>query len=115
MVGIPTGHVSGIKDNIYGIMVLDIDVKDGANPYERLANFEALIGAAFPRNFVVNTPSGGLHVYMAMPPHADIRSGTRTLGQEGVDIRANGGYVVAAGSIRADGRAYTLVTEVGHA
>lgn len=94
-VGIPTG-----KDA--GFFVLDIDNKPGgANGFEWLAEMEAEHGP-LPETARVMSPNGGEHIYFK---YVD---GTRNRGNlgAGADIRSEGGYVVAAGSVMADGRAY---------
>lgn len=63
----------------------------------------------------VRTASGGTHLYFAAPSGTALRN---TSGERGqglgplVDTRANGGYVVAAGTILADGGTYTAVHNV---
>lgn len=99
VVGLPTGAASGV-------MVLDIDNKPGgANGFDWLAEMVALHGD-LPETAQVTTPNGGLHIYFR---YVD---GTRNRGAlgGGVDIRSEGGYVVTAGSVMADGRAYEWVT-----
>lgn len=97
MIGLPTGEPSGV-------FVLDIDVKASANGYETLAALEAQNGK-LPETRAVKTPSGGTHYYFKHVP------GIRNRGNLGValDIRGSGGYVCAAGSRMADGRAYEWV------
>lgn len=94
-VGLPTG-----KDA--GFFVLDIDNKPGgANGFEWLAEMEAEHGP-LPETARVKSPNGGEHIYFK---YVD---GTRNRGNlgAGADIRSEGGYVVAAGSVMSDGRAY---------
>lgn len=82
-IGIATGSVSGL-------VVLDIDVKNGAAGAETLAGLESSHDGL--RTLRVQTPSGGTHLYFAYGGH-DIGSRTGLL--PGLDIRSNGGYVVA--------------------
>lgn len=84
MIGIPTGWVSGL-------LVLDIDKKKGKDGFATLKAAGYDIPDDAPR---VRTPSGGMHVYFRMPPDIDIRSAPHKVGP-GVDVRANGGYVIA--------------------
>jgi hypothetical protein len=46
---------------------------------------------------IVATPRGGVHLYWRQPDGVDVRCSTSKLAP-GVDIRANGGYVVVPGS-----------------
>lgn len=107
MIGVPTGAP-------IGVFVIDIDPKDGPTAEEVLAAIEAAIGEPLPQGPRVQTPRGGLHLYLAMPASAEI--GNRTKVIPCVDVRGTGGYVIVPPSIRqgakarkdgCDGVAYT--------
>lgn len=100
------GVVTGEKSNLF---VLDFDVKDGEDVWDKVYAFQRLHGPLLP-TITIQTPSGGLHFYYQMPIGVDLRNSTGKLA-EGVDVRANGGYVVFAGSIRADGKMYQILRE----
>lgn len=94
-VGIPTGAATGV-------FVLDIDNKPGgANGFAWLSDMEAEHGP-LPVTARVTSPNGGLHIYF------NYVAGTRNRGAlgAGVDVRSEGGYVLAAGSTMSDGRSY---------
>lgn len=94
-IGVPTGS----KVDAW---VLDVDNKPGgANGFDWLHEMEAEHGP-LPHTKRVTTPNGGLHIFFKYV------AGTRNRGAmgAGVDVRSEGGYVVAAGSVMADGRAY---------
>ncbi|MEZ0212459.1 MAG: bifunctional DNA primase/polymerase [Xanthobacteraceae bacterium] len=99
MVGVPTGAK-------IGAWVLDIDVKVGVDGYETLAALEAEHGP-LPATAVATTAGGGKHFYWR---HVDGIRNRAKLGP-GIDVRGEGGYVVAPGSIMADGRAYFWVDD----
>jgi hypothetical protein len=84
LVGVPTGRRSGF-------VVLDVDVKDGRNGFDTLAD---LGGAILPDTPMVHTRSGGVHIYFA---HIDVEIrnsvGKYGLGV-GLDVRGDGGFVV---------------------
>ncbi len=99
-IGLPTGSA-------IGFFALDIDNKPGgANGFEWLAEMEAEHGP-LPQTARVTSPNGGLHIYFKYVV------GTRNRGAlgAGVDIRSEGGYVLAAGSVMHDGRAYKWVDD----
>ena len=59
--------------------------------------------------YTVRTPSSGRHLYFAADPDRRFRNSSGKLGPM-IDVRADGGYVLAAGSV-IDGRAYQLVSD----
>ena len=103
MIGIPTGKASGL-------LVLDIDVKNGVNGIETLAGLEAQYGK-LPATPIVATPSGGIHHYFAMPEtNPPLGNSNGKLGP-GVDTRGDGGYIIASPSVNSSGKSYELVNE----
>jgi len=75
-----------------GLLVLDLDTKGGDGRAE-LAALEEVLGKV-PDTLTVSTPSGGEHLYFRYAAELDIRSSAKQLAGN-VDVRANGGYVVA--------------------
>jgi hypothetical protein len=98
-VGIPAGMRSGI-------VVLDIDVDDGVehDGWWQLHRLENQHGE-MPETKSVRTPRGGLHMYF-QHPGPEIRN-TRGFPAPHLDIRGDGGYVVAPPSI-VNGVAYEV-------
>jgi hypothetical protein len=97
-IGIATGAVSGI-------VVIDIDGATGRATLQRLvAQYELL-----PRTEHVKT-ARGWHLYFAMPPTCPpIPCSTG----DGLDVRGDGGYVVAPPSRHASGHVYQWCEHVG--
>ena len=93
-IGIATGHVSNL-------LVIDVDTDKGGE--DTLAALEAEYGP-LPDTPEVITGGGGRHVYL-QSPETRIRSKAGDLGQ-GVDHRADGGYVLGALSSHKSGRIY---------
>lgn len=81
-----------------GLVVIDADTYRGAT--DSLAALGAL-----PVTYTVRTARGGTHYYYRAPADAPYTIGANLL--PGIDWRARGGYVVAAGSVTQDG-AYTV-------
>lgn len=99
---IPTGARSGM-------LVVDLDLKHGADGRATLAALELALGV-LPATRVTGTPSGGEHRWFTMPS-APIRNSAGEIAGEvapGVDIRGEGGYVVVPPSC-IDGCSYTIV------
>jgi hypothetical protein len=110
-----------------GLVVVDLDVSRGAaggtgagaaGADERITGHGTDVLAALCRahgqpypaaTYAVATPSGGHHLYFTAPV-TRVRNSARRLGPL-IDIRADGGYVVAAGS-RIGRRAYVVMDEI---
>jgi putative DNA primase/helicase len=80
-IGIATGKVSGF-------FVIDLDERNGG--FESFDELEREF--CIPITFEVTTPSKGRHLYFEMPSN-NVRSSTGW--RPGLDIKANGGYVLA--------------------
>lgn len=76
LIGVPTGKASGI-------VVLDLDRKNGKDGFADVPDWDTLSPV------LVSTTSGGAHVYFA----ADVYTPCST-GENGVDVRGDGGYVI---------------------
>lgn len=86
-IGIITGHISGL-------LVVDID---GPYPED---------WPEMPKTWTARTAKGR-HYYFALDPEAEYKNATRIA--PNVDIRANGGYVVAPPSRHPDGGKYEWI------
>lgn len=84
-----------------GIVVLDVDAGHGG--YESLTKLIQVHGA-LPETPVSKTGSGGEHIFFKHPG-VEIRNSAGKLGA-GLDIRGDGGYVVAPPSIHPNGNTY---------
>lgn len=96
-IGIATGGMSN------GLVVIDVDYDNekGEDGYIVLKAWEAVHGE-LPEGACVSTPRGGLHLYFASDEPFSCSTNT----DDGIDIRADGGFVVAPPSVREDGRQY---------
>lgn len=89
-----------------GLVVIDLDVKNGQ---DGLATWEMLcdeLGFEPWKTLQAITPSGGRHLYFAIDGH-EIRNSAGKLGP-GIDVRGQGGYVLAPGST-VDGQPYRWI------
>lgn len=98
MVGVPTGAP-------IGCWVLDIDPKHGGP--DTLAALETTHGS-LPATLTAETTSGGRHYFFKH------QAGVRNRGAlgAGIDVRGDGGYVIAAGSIPALGLPYRWLVDI---
>jgi putative DNA primase/helicase len=106
MIGLPTGRA-------IGAFVVDVDAgedKTTGEIYEAAAlqlKLEAAIGGPLPPARFALTPRGGVHLYFKMPVEDLIGNRTDLLGKKSrIDIRGEGGYVIAPPSARKDGVIY---------
>jgi nicotinamidase-related amidase len=95
-IGIVTGPESGI-------LVLDVDGKQGE---ESLIELERRY-SPLPDTYTVRTGGGGLHLYFLWPKGADVRNSQSKFAL-GLDIRGQGGYVVAPPSLHSSGASYEI-------
>ncbi len=80
----PQANIGIITGKVSGITVVDIDTKGG----------KAVALDTFPKTFTVETPTGGYHLYYIYAP--EISQTANTFPQfPHVDIRNDGGYVIA--------------------
>lgn len=99
-VGIATGE---------GLAVLDIDTKKGKDGLRSLHILQDESGQ-LPKTLRASTTTGGQHLYFRYD--ARVHSlGNRTNFRDGLDLRADGGYVVAPPSLLANG-SYVWIDEV---
>ena len=75
----PEAGIAIVTGKISGISVVDVDVHKGGDP------------SPFPETKTVETPNGGLHLYYEYSPDAH----TSTNADTHIDIRSDGGYVLA--------------------
>ncbi len=96
----PKANIAIATGAASGIVVLDADEKVGGR--ETLATLEEENGR-LPEAPTVLTGGGGLHVYFHDP--SGVRNSAGALGL-GLDVRADGGYVIAPPSIHPNGSKY---------
>ena len=99
-IGIATGAVSGI-------IVLDVDAHGDVNGEESLASLEKELGT-LPKTVEAITGGGGRHILFLYPGGA-VRN--RTALRPGLDVKADGGYIVAPQSLHPSGRPYAWDVE----
>lgn len=86
------------------LLIVDVDIKKGGAETASRLTAEGLL---VPTRQVI-TPSGGWHLYYALPDGSPpVASSVEKLGP-GVDVRSHGGYVVAPGSI-INGKEYVWI------
>jgi Bifunctional DNA primase/polymerase, N-terminal len=102
----PLGNVALAAGRASGLVVVDIDVPEGEHSLTKL--FDA--GYELPETSSVRTGSGGLHLYYSAPGSPIGNTAGRLPGVglklPGVDLRGQGGYVVAPPSLHTTGSRY---------
>ena len=98
-VGICTGRESGIT-------VLDVDPRNGGS--DSLAQLITQYGE-LPETLVCGTGGGGLHFYFQHPEQFQLKG--KVPGYAGLDIKSDGGYVVAPPSRHHSGGVYRWLSD----
>jgi hypothetical protein len=96
----PDANFAIVTGRLSGLVVLDIDPRHGGA--DSVAAFEAERGP-LPATIEVLTGGGGRHLYFR---HPGARVGNRVGLRPGIDLRADGGCVVAPPSVHPSGRRY---------
>ncbi len=95
----PNANVAIVTGAASGLVVVDLDRKPNKNGIESL---KAL--GAMPRTLIARSGSGGLHLYFTHPG-GEVPSSSNKLGP-GIDVRGDGGYVIAPPSRHISGGVY---------
>jgi len=103
-VGIPTGTENGF-------FVVEADTKEGHN-VDGITNLQALIDAhePLPETRRACSPSGSIHYYFRFPDGVKIKNSASELAP-GVDVRGEGGMVVAPPSVKPGVGSYEWLNE----
>jgi hypothetical protein len=101
----PAANIGIACGEINGFIVVDVDRghDNGIDGADTLRELEQEMGA-LPDTVEALTPNGGRHLFFKYPDGQNIRNKTGIA--PGIDIRANGGYVVGVPSTLANGRSY---------
>lgn len=91
------------------VVVVDVDPRNGG--------FASCEGLELPDTRSVKTAGGGAHLYYKVPSDRPVKNGPlhKSKGYEervGIDIKTAGGYVIAPGVARADGKRYELARDI---
>ena len=95
-IGIATGQTSGL-------VVLDVDLRNGGD--EGLVDLQRDHGQ-LPPTAIANTGGGGTHFYFQHPGNREVKNCAALGGFSGLDLKADGGYVVASPSNHHSGGGY---------
>lgn len=94
-IGIATGN---------GLFVIDIDPDKGGN--DSLLELERKY-KPLPDTYVVHSGGGGRHLYYTLPPGVALRCSGGVVAP-GIDIRGQGGHIIAPPSLHISGRRYEV-------
>ena len=101
----PEANVAILTGSESGVVVVDVDMKNGKNGKATLAALVKQHGGFTTRT--ASSPTGGAHYYFKWPGY---KIANRTGFVPGIDFRGDGGYIVASPSKRAEG-AYEWVND----
>lgn len=97
----PDANPAGVFD-----LVIDVDVKDGKQGAEGMADLDAL--DLLPATYTQRSPTGGFHLFYTAPG-ADVPNSVSKIAP-GIDVRGPHGFVLLAGAQRPDG-SYEIATD----
>ena len=97
-----------------GLIVIDADRHGEADGVESFGNLMSEHGFDPDSAPLVATPNQGNHHFFRQPAGKQLGNGRGAL-PPGVDVRGAGGYVVAPGTVMADGRTYELFGDLARA
>lgn len=97
----PTAGIGVITGRVSGIVVVDVDVSRGGDVEKVLSLSETGV--------VSVTGSGGFHCFYQYPIHKD--KIPNSVGEDGIDIRGDGGFIVLPPSIHHSGTKYQWKSE----
>jgi hypothetical protein len=99
----PEANVAIATGAASGLVVLDVDPRHGG--FDSIEDLEARFGR-LPETPVSLTGGGGTHSVFQRPSIVTIPCRTNLGGFPGIDLKADGGYVIASPSIHPNGRRY---------
>jgi hypothetical protein len=106
-IGLPTGTGNRIV-----VVEVDTVAGHGVDGAASLAQLEAKHGGLLPETRMACSPSGSIHRYFRHPgPGIKIKNTASELGK-GIDVRGDGGMVIAPPSINPDGRRYRWLNKL---
>jgi len=86
----------GVATGASGLVVVDLDCKNGQPGLDEWHKIVSASEEPLEATTLVETPSGGIHVYYRANGHRVMGAAGRLA--PGIDTRAEGGYVIAGGS-----------------
>ena len=111
------GIVTGKESNL---LVIDIDINkldEKGNIIDSMANYQKLEGiyGKLPPTVTARSGSGGLHMYFKAPKDTTIKSKSDFFGEafKGIDIKCNGGKIMAPPSMHECGNQYAWINGKG--
>jgi hypothetical protein len=103
----PDCNVAIVTGKLSGLMVLDVDGEEGVESLRALERQHSPL----PNTASIVTPRGGEHFYFRHPGW-EVKN-TAGYPGPGLDVRGDGGYVLAPPSIGAGGRRYEVDDDTG--
>ncbi len=107
------GFIPAIDCDKSNLLVVDVDCHDGS--VDGFALWDQLVAKhGLPFNApIARTPSGGLHIYFSQPDRERFGNHEGEFAGKGINIRGDGGYVIAPGATLPDGRSWSRIKGSG--
>ena len=114
----PRHNFAVVTGKTSGLIVLDIDVKNGQQGRESLQRLKEELGEESFATLLVRTPSTGEHDYFAYPENAEFVASGNLPGYPGIEIKADastedghGQLITLPGSLYDTGAEYVLIED----
>lgn len=104
----PDANIGIVCGKISDLVVLDVDPRNGGE--DSLDELEDRIGG-FAHTACVRTGGDGMHYYYRYPGEDLIKNSSGALGN-GLDIKTDGGFIVAPGSLHKTGKTYNWLFDL---
>src|SRR5207302_645515 len=98
----PTANIGLATGSINGIAIIDVDIRNGGA--ESVGQLAGQVAGLYD-TLIANTGGGGWHLYYTYPEDGEVRCRNGRVAP-GIDIKGDGGYVLAPPSIHPNGRSY---------
>jgi P4 family phage/plasmid primase-like protien len=105
----PNANLGILTGRANGLLVIDVDNGPEKHGEENLIALEEKLGR-LPVTWESLTGGGGRHLFFQYPEGLDVRNSTSKLAPN-IDVRSEGGYVIAEPSRHASGRIYAWEAE----
>jgi len=107
----PRAMIGGPMGSRTGVWAIDCDPPKKEGDADGRVAWAGLVkkNGTLPATHTEDTPRGGQHILFAWDPKRPVTNSPGALKGQSIDVRGEGGYIIMAPSVSADGRCYGVV------